>query len=93
METIIVHEDTTIERTFAEETRVVARSDPPESGPWNATMSFAATFVGPIDPENPVAPISASGVEVETLLKVGTWSITLTPTATPFDGRILLGDA
>lgn len=88
METIIVHEATTVERTFAAPTRFQAGSDQPESGPWNATMSVTATDTG-----DPSKVWSGSGVWIDTELPAGTYSITITPDKTPFDGRILLGAA
>lgn len=88
METIIVHEATTVERTFILPTRVQAGSDQPESGPWNATMNIVAT-----DTTDLTKVVSGSGVWFDAIIPPGVWSITITPTKTPFNGRILLGVA
>lgn len=88
METVIIHEATTIERTFAVNTPIAAGSDQPADGPWNATMRLVIT-----DTTDPAKVWNSAGVWTEMSVPPGTYSITLTPTKLPFDGRIHMGAA
>jgi hypothetical protein len=88
METIIIHEATTVERTFTDPTKIQAGSDTPEQGPWNATMRLAIIKQG-----DPPVESGGTGVWFETTLDAGTYTITLTPDAMPFNGRILVGES
>ena len=90
-ETLIVTGPLTVERTLQAGTKIVAASDVPSEGPWDAMLSLS---VYPI--ADPSARIGGVGVEVGTATKVeGAHVIAVTPAnlsgKMPFTGTLKIG--
>lgn len=90
-ETIIINGPLTIERTIAAGTRIVAASDVPTEGPWDAMLSLTIYPVA-----NPAAKTGGTGVEIETTVATeGPHVVTVTPAnltgKMPFAGTLRIG--
>jgi hypothetical protein len=86
-EVISITEATGVERALAAGTPIVAASDIPEDGPWNAMLTVVW-----YDIADPGQQFGGTGVEIAGETKsAATYRITVTPAQLPFAGKLRIG--